>query len=206
MTRSQALNELCKRRPPYFQGEPNPTAAEAWLEEIKKILETLDIQKANNRIVLATYQMQGEAQHWWNLMKNTHDVGTMTWERFEKIFLDKYFPTPVKQTLALEFMNLEQGTMTVTQYAARFEELSRYGTTIIPTDDDKARKFEWGLNETRRTVMAQTLPTYSQVVQCALKMERENVDFKTRREQKKAIPAVGGSIRTNPTNRGTLTS
>ncbi|XP_058189315.1 uncharacterized protein LOC131306903 [Rhododendron vialii] len=185
MTRSQALNEFCKRCPPYFQGEPNPTAAEAWLEEIKKILETLDIQEASNRIALATYQMQGEAQHWWNLMKNTNDVGTMTWERFEKIFLDKYFPTPVKQALALEFMNLEHGTMTVTQYASRFEELSRYGTTIIPTDDDKARKFEWGLNETRRAVMAQTLPTYSQVVQCALKIERENVDFKTRREQKK---------------------
>ncbi|XP_058202872.1 uncharacterized protein LOC131317330 [Rhododendron vialii] len=96
--------------------------------------------------------------------------------------------------------------MTVTQYAARFEELSCYGAKIIPTDDDKARKFEWGLNETRRAVVAQTLPTYSQVVQCALKMERESLDFKTRREQKKAIPAVGGPIRTNPTNRGTLTS
>ncbi|XP_058203051.1 uncharacterized protein LOC131317519 [Rhododendron vialii] len=91
--------------------------------------------------------------------------------------------------------------MTVTQYAARFEELSRYGTKIIPTDDDKARKFEWGLNETRRAVVAQTLPTYSQVVQCALKMERESLDFKTRREQKKAISIVGGPIRTNLTNR-----
>ncbi|XP_058211551.1 uncharacterized protein LOC131323724 [Rhododendron vialii] len=164
MTRSQALNEFCKRRPPYFQGEPNPTAAEAWLAEIKKILETLDIQEASNRIALATYQMQSEAQHW-----------------FEEIFLDKYFPAPVKQALASEFMNLEQGTMTVTQYAARLEELSRYGTKIIPTDDDKARKVEWGLNETRRAMVAQTLPTYSQVVQCALKMERENLDFKTRR-------------------------
>ncbi|XP_058189421.1 uncharacterized protein LOC131307009 [Rhododendron vialii] len=206
MTRSQALNEFCKRRPPYFQGEPNPTAAEAWLAEIKKILETLDIQEASNRIALATYQMQSEAQHWWDLMKNTHDVAAMTWDRFEEIFLDKYFPTPVKQALALEFMNLEQGTMTVAQYAARFEELSRYGTKIIPTDDDKARKFEWGLNETRRAVVAQTLPTYSQVVQCAFKMERENLDFKARREQKKAIPAVGGPIRTNPPNRITLTT
>ncbi|XP_058216665.1 uncharacterized protein LOC131327526 [Rhododendron vialii] len=194
MTRSQALNEFCKRRPPYFQGEPNPTTAEAWLAEIKKILETLDIQEASNRIALATYQMHSEAQHWWDLMKNTHDVAAMTWDRFEEIFLDKYFPAPVKQALASEFMNLEQGTMTVTQYAARFEELSRYGTKIIPTDDDKARKFEWGLNETRPAVVAQTLPTYSQVVQCALKMERENLDSKTRREQKKTIPAVGGPI------------
>ncbi|XP_058202637.1 uncharacterized protein LOC131317072 [Rhododendron vialii] len=139
-------------------------------------------------------------------MKNTHDVAAMTWDRFEEIFLDKYFPTPVKQALASEFMNLEQGTMTVTQYTARFEELSRYGAKIIPTDDDKARKFEWGLNETRRAVVAQTLPTYSQVVQCALKMERESLDFKTRREQKKAIPAVGGPIRTNPDNRSASTS
>lgn len=29
LTRSQALNEFCKRRPPYFRGEPNPVAAES---------------------------------------------------------------------------------------------------------------------------------------------------------------------------------
>lgn len=131
------------------------------MEEIKKILEVLDIHGDDNRVALATYQMQGEAQHWWKLMKSTHAIETMTWEGFEEIFLDKYFPAPIKQAMVQEFMNLEQGEMTVSQYAARFEELSRHATTIIPTDDDKARKFEWGLHETRRAVVAQTLPTYS---------------------------------------------
>lgn len=109
--------------------------------------------------------MQGEAQHWWKLMQNMHGVETMTRERFEEIFLDKYFSALVKQVMAQEFMNLEQGS--------RFEELSHYATALVPSDDDKARKFEWGLADTRQAVVAQTFSTYSQVVQCALKMERE---------------------------------
>jgi hypothetical protein len=158
LTRSQALNEFCKRRPPTFHGEPNPTAAETWLEEIKKVLKTLAITRDEDCIALATYQMQGEAQHWWKMTEMLHDVTTMTFENFETIFLDKYFPAPIKQAMIQEFMSLKQGSMTVTQYAAKFEELSRYAKTLVPTDEAKARKFEWGLGETRRSVMALEYP------------------------------------------------
>ncbi|KAH7842136.1 hypothetical protein Vadar_001884 [Vaccinium darrowii] len=105
--------------------------------------------------------MQWEAQHWWKLIETTHNTIAMTFEGFEKIFLDKYFPTPVKQAMVQEFMTLKKGNLSVTQYVVRFVELSRHAKTIMPTDDDKARKFEWGLGDTRRSVMAQSFSTYS---------------------------------------------
>ncbi|XP_058185826.1 uncharacterized protein LOC131303052 [Rhododendron vialii] len=203
MTRAQVMNKFCKRRPLAFHGKPDLILAEAWLKETKVIFRTLDITRDGDRVALATYQLKGEARNWWELMETTHDVAIMTFDEFENIFLDKYFPTPLKQAKAHEFMNLEQGTLTVTQYAARFEELSCYAQNIIPTEDDKARKFEWGLSTSRKAIVGHAFPTYSEVVKCALRLERADMDYK-----KKAETSIGGPIRTgqnsntNSDNRG----
>ncbi|XP_058217343.1 uncharacterized protein LOC131328413 [Rhododendron vialii] len=121
-SRDQLLDAFCKRRPPIFYGEANPSAAEAWIKQISKYLEM-----------------------------------------FENLFLEKYFPAPVKQAMAQEFMDLKQRSLTVTQYAARFEELARHASTVVPTDVAKARKFEWGLSRSIRTsVVSHEYPTYAQ--------------------------------------------
>ncbi|XP_058181257.1 uncharacterized protein LOC131299696 [Rhododendron vialii] len=188
------MNEFCKRRPPAFHGGPDPTLAKAWLKETKVIFRTLDITQDGDRVALATYQLKGKARNWWELMETTHNVMTMTFAEFENIFLDKYFPTPMKQAKAQEFMNLQQESMTVTQYAAKFEELSRYAQNIILTKDDKARRFELGLNSTRTTVVGHAFPTYSEMVKCALRLEREDMASKAR--LKKTVTTVGRPIRT----------
>ncbi|XP_058223059.1 uncharacterized protein LOC131332779 [Rhododendron vialii] len=202
MNRTQAMNEFCKRRPPTFHGDTNPVIAETWLNEVKMILRTLAITRDGDRVALATYQLKGEARYWWDLMEATHDVDTMTFAEFEALFLDKYFPTPLRLAKEQEFLNLKQGTLNVTQYAAKFEELSRYAQTTIATEDKKARRFEWGLTTARRAAVAQAFPTYADVVKCALRLESEENDFKTR--WRKATGNVGGPIRTQPSsnNRG----
>ncbi|XP_058216802.1 uncharacterized protein LOC131327674 [Rhododendron vialii] len=157
MTRTRAMNEFCKRRPPTFHGDTNPVVAESWLNELK-----------------------GEARYWWDLMEATHTIANLTFPQFEALLLDKYFPTPLRLAKEQEFLNLKQGTMTVTQYAAKFEELSRYALTSIPTEDKKARRFEWALTTTRKAVVAQAFTTYAEVTKCALRLESEESDFKTR--------------------------
>ncbi|XP_058216770.1 uncharacterized protein LOC131327641 [Rhododendron vialii] len=188
------MNEFCKRRPPTFHGDTNPVVAETWLNEVKMILRTLGITQNGDRVALATYQLKGEARYWWDLMEATHAVATMTFTEFDTLFLNKYFPTPLRLAKEQEFLNLKQGTMTVTQYAAKFEELSRYAPTAIATEDKKARRFEWGLTTARRAVVAQAFTTYAGVVKCALQLESEEADFKTR--WRKATGSTGGPIRT----------
>ncbi|GMP78422.1 hypothetical protein CsSME_00034346 [Camellia sinensis var. sinensis] len=69
--------------------------------------------------------------------------------------------------------------MTVTQYVAKFEELARYATRYVENDEDKARKFEWGLDPTiRGRVLPMRLPTFADVVDTALDSEREVADSK----------------------------
>ncbi|XP_058217373.1 uncharacterized protein LOC131328446 [Rhododendron vialii] len=192
------MNEFCKCRPSTLHGDVNPVVTKTWLNEVKMILRTLEITQDGDRVALATYQLKGEARYWWDLMEATHDIAVMTFAEFETLFLDKYFPTPLCLAKEQEFLHLKRGTLTVTQYAAKFEELSLYTLTSIPTEDKKARRFEWGLMTTRKAVVAQAIATYAEVVKCALRLESEELDFKTR--WKKATDDTGGPIRTQPPN------
>ncbi|KAH7861368.1 hypothetical protein Vadar_025234 [Vaccinium darrowii] len=148
--RCSIFSEFRRQQPPIFSCEPDPQVANRWIRQIKKMLETMDVWANNDKIALATYQIEDEVDHWWEAIKGTLPAN-LTWDHyFETIFLEKYFPSPVKQALVQEFLSLKQGTMTVTQYMARFEELLRHASEYIPTDEKKARQFEWGLDLTLR--------------------------------------------------------
>jgi len=45
-----------------------------------------------------------------------------------------------------EFLNLQQGKISVTDYAAKFEELSRFAADYVVTDKMKKNQFERGLD------------------------------------------------------------
>ena len=49
--------------------------------------------------------------------------------------MGKYFPDTTHQSKAQEFLELEQGTMTVMDYVARFTELDRFANDYVPMDD-----------------------------------------------------------------------
>ncbi|XP_028114164.1 uncharacterized protein LOC114312152 [Camellia sinensis] len=132
-----------------------------------------------DKIALASYQLEGEADHWWSLMKNSRDTTSMTWAQFKELFLRKYFPNTVRQERIWQFQTLKQGEMSVTQYVAKFEELARYAAQYIADEGEKARKFEWGLDPIiRGKVLPLRLPTFADVVDTALDAEREWADSK----------------------------
>lgn len=88
--------------------------AENWLRQIEKMLDTLGITEDADRIALAIFELDDEADHWWELIKNTCDITDTSWDQFKELFLNKYFPTTVHQEQVRKFQNLEQGNMTVT--------------------------------------------------------------------------------------------
>lgn len=70
-----------------------------------------------------------------------------TWAEFKVEFLRKYFPEDLRTKKEVEFLNLKQGSMSVAEYAAKFEELSRCCPYINVEDAMvlKCVKFESGL-------------------------------------------------------------
>ncbi|KAG5516046.1 hypothetical protein RHGRI_036930 [Rhododendron griersonianum] len=109
------------------------------------------------------------------------------WDRFKEVFNAMYFPPSVKEQMIVEFLNLQQDNMTVTEYAARFTRLSRFATYIVDTEDKKAMKFEGGLKDDFKTqVKLLKLPTYAEVLDRALILESDEKEFAKRRDHKRA--------------------
>ena len=59
--------------------------------------------------------------------------------------MGKYFPDTARHAKAQEFLELNQGTMNVMEYVARFTVLARFADDYVATNMAKVRRFENGL-------------------------------------------------------------
>ncbi|KAH7852501.1 hypothetical protein Vadar_025575 [Vaccinium darrowii] len=162
---SSIFSKFRRQRPPVFSGEPDPQVANRWIRQIKKMLETTDVRANNDKIALATYQLEGEADH-------------------------------CEASIGSGILKLETGNNDDDSIHGSFEELSRHASKYIPTDEKKARQFEWGLDLTlRERVVRLRLRTFAEVVEVALIHEREIMDARKISNQQKMTS--GGPIRNN---------
>ena len=57
--------------------------ADHWLRQVERILEAVEITSDATRIRLATFQLKGESQIWWDLVKVSRDPETRHGESSE---------------------------------------------------------------------------------------------------------------------------
>ncbi|XP_074324379.1 uncharacterized protein LOC141661294 [Apium graveolens] len=174
------------------------------MEKIFELLGSTDEQKVN----LASYQLQGSAYDWWLMEKrrvenNEEEAsGAYTWETFKESFKDKYFPRTVRAKLERDFIRLEQGEkQTVSEYEAEFARLAKYVPTLVADEISRAHRFEEGLrNEIKRHVAAFELNSYKMVLNKALVVERGLVgdEGKKDSEAKKRYEPTGGFNENDP--------
>ena len=97
---------------------------------------------------LATYMLQGQAECWWQALQRTifaNQEGSIPWEEFLEIFRAKYFPNHVQEQKERAFTKLVQGSMSVADYEARCSALGRYAPHIFDNPHRKLKKFIDGL-------------------------------------------------------------
>ncbi|XP_062077167.1 uncharacterized protein LOC133782038 [Humulus lupulus] len=87
--RMATLEKFLQLKPPYFEGKPDPSTAEMWLKSIKEKFDTLDVPP-NYRMQFATFLFEGNAEAWWDLMEDDHDVENMNWDQFEQFFQENF--------------------------------------------------------------------------------------------------------------------
>ena len=159
-------------------------------------MDALRITEGDLRVDLAAYQLTGEASEWWSaLMGARRDArlaarpanqraepepkDNMTWVEFENIFEDQFFPESYREELREQFEKLEQGDMTVSQYASRFQALSRFAQDLVATEARKCRRFEKGLSSSvKRLVMSHQFRDFGQLVECARSIEPKKETIK----------------------------
>ena len=156
--------------------------ADHWFMQVEKILEAMEITSDTTRIRLAAFQLEGEAQVWWNWAKTSRELEAMTWAKFHELFMGKYFPTTARYAKAQEFLELKWGAMTVMEYVARFTELARFAVYYVATDLAKVRRFE---NELRLSIQGRIvglrLQDMDSMVGTAMTIEREMEESRSTR-------------------------
>ncbi|XP_045802292.1 uncharacterized protein LOC123895860 [Trifolium pratense] len=162
------LERFMKQEPPKFNGGHNPDDAYKWLQEIERIFRVMEATDAQ-KVMMATHRLTDEADFWWdNTRERMIAVGTlMTWNNFKNEFLAKYFPADAMTKKEIEFLKLEQGSMTVAEYARKFEELSRFCPHInaVGAEGSKCVKFEGGLRpEIKKAVGYQEIRNFAALV------------------------------------------
>ena len=115
--------------------------ADHWFRQVERVLEAMEITSNVTKIRLATFQLEGESQVWWDWVKASRNLEAMTWEEFRELFMGKFFPASARHAKAREFLELKQGTMIVLEYVAKFIELARFGDDYVASDMAKVRKF-----------------------------------------------------------------
>ena len=151
-----------------------------WFMQVEKVYEALEITSNTTRIRLAAFQLEDEAQVWWNWVKTSRDLELMTWAEFQELFMGKYFPDTTRHAKAQEFLELKQGTRTVIECVAKFTELARFADDYMATDLAKVKIFENGLRlSIRGRIVGLHLQDMDSMVGTAMTIEREIEDARS---------------------------
>ena len=75
---SSNLQRFNMHHPPTFTGRGDPMVANYWFRHIEKILEAMEITSDATKVRLAAFQLEGESQVWWDWVKTSRDLETMT--------------------------------------------------------------------------------------------------------------------------------
>ena len=172
--RMVTVKQFKEMGPPEFFGNPDPLKAEAWLKQVTKIFEVLRCTE-DQKVPFATFMLRGEADHWWESVKRLHPAALeMSWVEFQEMFNDKYFPESIRHMKEVEFIKLEQNNMTVSQYEAKFAELSRFAPHLANDESRMIRMFQKGLKwKIRQHLISTKFELFSNIVDRAHVVEQE---------------------------------
>jgi len=107
---------------------------------------------------------------------------------FKSEFLDRYFPEDVRGKKEIEFLEMKPGTMSVTEYAAKFVELAKFNPhyTHETAEFSKCIKFENSLRaDIKRPIGYQKIRIFSELVSsCRIYEEDSEAEFLSTKQLK----------------------
>nr|KYP59881.1 hypothetical protein KK1_015322 [Cajanus cajan] len=118
--------------------------------------------------------LAGEVEYWWRgtrQMMESIDV-VVDWDCFKEVFLEKYFSDSVRYAKEVEFIRVHQESLSVSEYAIRFEHLARFYSQVV-SEAWRCRKFTEGLrHELKRVIVSMSIEEFLALVEKAKTVER----------------------------------
>ncbi|CAI8613500.1 unnamed protein product [Vicia faba] len=153
------------------------------MKEVERIFRVMDCTHVQ-KIRYGTHKLTAEADDWWVKTRQRLELADeeVTWEVFRREFLRKYFPEYVRGKKEIEFLELKQGNMFITDYRAKFIELAKfYPHYDGPTGEfSKCMKFENGLRpEIKKVVGYHKIRVFADLIDsCRIFEEDSNAHYK----------------------------
>ncbi|XP_058746255.1 uncharacterized protein LOC131619135 [Vicia villosa] len=175
---SRSLATFQRENPSVFKGKHDPDGALEWLKEIERIFHVMDCTQAQ-KVRYGTYMLAVEADDWWLTTRQRLEAADeeITWDVFRREFLRKYYLESVPGKKEIEFHELKQGNMSVSDYAAKFTELAKF----YPYYDgegaefSKCLKFKNGLrSEIKKAIGYQQIRIFPNLVDICRIFEEDN--------------------------------
>ncbi|KAG6473219.1 hypothetical protein ZIOFF_067132 [Zingiber officinale] len=163
--------------PTEFKGTTDPIVAEGWIRSLETIFDFMQLTDAD-KVRCAIFMLRDDARVWWEGVRLTVDLTTLTWADFKEIFYGKYFTVDNRTRLAREFLELRQGDMTVAEYVRRFERGRYFVPMITSRPVEELKHFTEGLRPAiRHDVRLSRVTTFREAVDQALMSERDRNDM-----------------------------
>ncbi|KAL0559143.1 hypothetical protein IC582_003733 [Cucumis melo] len=101
----------------------------------------------DQKVQCVVFMLTDRGTAWWETTERMlgGDVSQITRQQFKESFYAKFFSASLRDAKRQEFLNLEQGDMTVEQYDAEFDMLFCFAPEIIAIEAARADKFVRGL-------------------------------------------------------------
>ncbi|XP_052725957.1 uncharacterized protein LOC128194408 [Vigna angularis] len=149
-----SLESFLQHHPAKFSGKGLPDEADQWLRDMEKIFNAKRCPD-ENRLAFTEYLLTGEASHWWASTRAilADAQRPITWEVFRGKFYEEYFPDSVRFAKEVEFLQLVEGGMSVSEYTNKFKHLVRFNT-MATSEEWQCRKFENGLRSDLKVLIS----------------------------------------------------
>jgi hypothetical protein len=139
----------------------------------------------------AAHQLEGKAGVWWSHYRTSLPANAVvTWDQFQTAFRNTYIPQGLMTIKHTEFMNLTQGTKSLTEYLHAFNNLSRYAPEMVDTEVKKLASFKRGLGpKLSKNMAGNKSTTFNEFVSDALTQENSNAVYAASINRKRAYEA-----------------
>ncbi|XP_058732748.1 uncharacterized protein LOC131604317 [Vicia villosa] len=182
---SRCLATFQRDNPPTIKGTNDPDGALTWLKEIERIFHMMDCTPAQ-KVRYGTHMLVVEADDWWLETRQRLEVSgeDITWV----VFCRKYYSEDVHGKREIEFLELMQGNMSVSEYAAKFVKLTKLYShySVVTAEFSKCIKFENGLcSYIKKAVGYQKIRVFADLVDsCRIYEEDNNAHYKIVNERR----------------------
>ncbi|XP_047177955.1 uncharacterized protein LOC124844982 [Vigna umbellata] len=179
-----SLESFLQHHPAKFSGKCLPDEADQWLRDMERIFNAKRCPD-ETRLAFAEYLLTGEASHWWASMRAilTDAQNPITWEVFRSKFYEEYFLDSVRFAKEVEFLQLVQGGMSVSEYTNKFKHLVRFNT-MATSEEWQCRKFENGLRSDLKVLISSLcIRTFPAMVERAKVLEKNMAEAERHKKQ-----------------------